>query len=177
MAIAQHHAGVFQRFDTGVGLHAAAAQRYRRAAVDRHVDVVVAWAVLVVVVDVEGVVTRLARREGRPVNAAALAPGLGSDQLAAHGDCQTVVGRTREGVALAGFQVDQARRFRAAATGDAAIGLHVGRGAAGVRAAGQAGFAPPRHRGDRAEGRPEHRELRRARRRAGLDRGRDRQGS
>ena len=121
MAVAQHHASSFQRGRTGVGRQAAVAQRHRRTVVDRHIDVVVARAVLVVVVDVEGVVTRLGRRVRRPADPAALAPGFGSNQFAAHGDCQAVVGRTGEGVALAGFQVNQTGHFGRGAFGHIAV--------------------------------------------------------
>ncbi|VVN77694.1 hypothetical protein PS687_05969 [Pseudomonas fluorescens] len=136
MAVAEHHAGGFKRSHTGVGLQAAVAQRYGRAVVGRYVDVVVARAVLVVVVDVEGVVTRLGRRVGRPANPAALAPGLGSNQLAAHGDRQTVVGSTAEGVALAGFQVDQARHFGRGAFGHVAVAHIAGHASGGCAVSG-----------------------------------------
>ena len=111
MSIVKHRPGGFQRFQAGIGLHAAAAQRHRRAVVDRDIDVVVARAGLVVVIDVEGVITRLCRREGGCVDPGALAPGLGRHQLAADGNRQAVIGAAGEAVALAGFQVNQTGDF------------------------------------------------------------------
>ncbi|EZP65188.1 Allene oxide cyclase [Pseudomonas sp. RIT357] len=136
VAVAQDHACGFQRGRTGVGLQATVAQGHRRTVVDRHIDVVVARAVLVVVVDVEGVVTRLGRRVGRPVDTAALAPGFGSDQLAAHGDSQTVVGRAGEGVALASFQVNQTGHFGRGAFGHIAVAYIAGHARGGGAVSG-----------------------------------------
>ena len=111
VSVVKDRPGGFQRVQAGIGLHAAAAQRHRRAVVDRDIDVVVARAGLVVVIDVEGVITRLCRRKRGCVDPAALAPGLGRHQLAADGNRHAVIGAAGEAVALAGFQVNQARDF------------------------------------------------------------------
>ncbi|MNE56805.1 hypothetical protein D3C80_1517390 [compost metagenome] len=135
MQVGDGHASIRQVGHAGVERHAGTAQVYRRAAVDRQVHVIATDAVLIVVVDVQGVVAAGGWRE-RTIERAAITPQGVGHVFAANGHQQAVIAGTAEGVGLAGFKVDQAGRFRRNTGCHAAIGLHVGHGAAAVRSTG-----------------------------------------
>src|SRR5471030_2989459 len=129
--VGNRHASRRQIRHAGVQRHAGTAQVDGGAAIDRQVDVIAARAVLVVVVDVQGVVAAGGRGE-RAAQLTASAPRGGRDVFAADGHQQAVIAGTGEGVGFAGFEVDQAEGFRRRTGGHAAVGLHVSDVADGV---------------------------------------------
>ena len=127
--IGQADAGAGQVRRTGVQRHMGAAQVGDRTVAHLQIDVVVARAVLVVVVDLQRVIAA-DRRGDRAIEIAVLAPGGACHGGTAHGDQQAVIAAAAEGVGLAGLQIDQAGGFRGDILRDAG-GLHIGHGGVG----------------------------------------------